>query len=51
MLGRFGGVWRDQFELDDARYKASPTRSTDSERVRFELARGREQGSDLGLDL
>jgi hypothetical protein len=50
MLGRFGRLRRDEFELDDARYKRL-AREVDRWRERaLELARGREQGSDLGLD-
>jgi hypothetical protein len=51
MLGRFGRLRRDEFELDDARYEQLG-REVDGWRERsLELARGREQGSDLGLDL
>jgi hypothetical protein len=50
MLGRFGRLRRDEFELDDARYERL-AREVDRWRERaLELARGRERGSDLGLD-
>jgi hypothetical protein len=51
MLGRFGRLRRDEFELDDARYEQL-THEVERWRERaLELAHGRERGSDLGLDL
>lgn len=51
MLGRFGRLRRDEFELDDARYEQL-TREVERWRERArELAQGRERGSDLGLEL
>jgi len=50
MLGQFGRLRRDEFELDDARYELA--HEVDRWRARaLELARGRKQGSDFGLDL
>lgn len=51
MLGRFGRLRRDEFELDDAGYERL-VREVGRWRERaLELAPGRNQGSDLGLDL
>ena len=51
MLGRYGRLRRDEFELDNARYEQLAD-EVDRWRARaLELARARGQGSDLGLDL
>jgi len=51
MLGQFGRLRRDEFELDDASYEQL-VHEVDRWRAHaLELARGREHGSDLGLDL
>jgi hypothetical protein len=51
MLGRFGRLRRDEFELDDVRY-GQLTAEVERWRERaLELAEHRERGPDLGLDL
>jgi len=49
MLGRFGRLRRDEFELDDARYERL-THEVERWRERA-LERAHVRGSDLGLDL
>ena len=51
MLGRFGRLRRDEFELDDARYEQLAREVQRWRERALELAREPERGSDLGLDL
>lgn len=51
MLGRLGRLRRGEFELDDARYEQLAPEMEHWRGRALELARGREQGSNVGLDL
>ena len=51
MLGRFGRLRRDEFDLDDARHEQLGREVARWREQAVELARGRDRDSELGLDL